>query len=52
MYGTADGQLWMVNTMNYLISLNKMHTLKLDLPGNHGTKILNIIPYDVTLASA
>ena len=51
-YGTADGQSWMVNTMNHLISLNKMHTLKLDLPGNQGTKILNIIPYDVTLASA
>lgn len=51
-YGTADGQQWMVNTMNYLISLNKMHTLKLVMPGNLGTKILNIIPYDVTLASA
>lgn len=51
-YGTADGQQWMVNTMNYLVTVNEMHTLKLVMPGNLGTKILNIIPYDVTLANA
>lgn len=51
-YGTADGQLWMVSTANYQVTVNEMHTLKLVMPGDLGTKILNIIPYDVTLASA
>ena len=50
--GCVTENNWCTIDVARIVYADENHVLKCVLPGNGGTRIYNIIPYDVTLANA